>query len=63
MMTPTGLKSAPLKVYTDEPPPAQPYCKLTPGCLGNMVRLAKRPVLREGTKRALADRGSHADQG
>lgn len=55
MMDPTGLKSEDLKRYTEDPPPAHPYCKMTPGCLGHMVRLAKRPTLTKRVKEALID--------
>jgi hypothetical protein len=45
LMTPTGLKSEDAKQYTTDPPAAQPYCKMTPGCVGHMVRIVKRPVM------------------
>ena len=57
-MPPTGLKHEKAKRYTDEPPMAAAYCKGTPGCVGYMIRISKRPILREGTKEALKDVGS-----
>jgi hypothetical protein len=53
LMEPTGLKRTNAKTYTDEPPAAHPYCKLTPRCLGHMVRIAKRPVLTERLRQTL----------
>jgi hypothetical protein len=55
LMDPTGLKRTNAKTYTDEPPAAHPYCKLTPRCLGHMVRIAKRPVLTKRLQQVIAD--------
>lgn len=65
LMEPTGLKQADQKKYTEDPPAAHPYCKMTPGCLGHMVRIAKRPVLTKRLREVLdADRGYvHAVEG
>lgn len=45
LMVPTALKDSDAKSYTDEPPMAHAYCHMTPGCLGHMQRIAKRPIL------------------
>jgi hypothetical protein len=55
MMKPTGLKDQDLSTYTTDPPPAHPYCKMTPGCLGHMIRVAKRPALTIKTRAAILD--------
>ena len=55
LMTPTGLKESNVKAYTDDPPAAHPYCKMTPGCIGHMVRVAKRPMTTKRLLRVIAD--------
>lgn len=47
VMVPTGLKGKDQERYTTDPPPAHGYCKMTPRCLGHMIRIAKRPILRQ----------------
>jgi hypothetical protein len=66
LMKPTGLKSEDLKQYTDDPPAAHPYCKMTPGCRGHMVRILKRPVMTKRIRELLETHingESHADKG
>ena len=51
LMRPTGLKETDAKKYTDDPPAAHAYCKLTFRCTGHMVRIAKRPDMRAALRR------------